>query len=382
MGLERDVAADVRATARKFAARHIAPVAADVDHAERPFSEAVFQAGLDAGFGRFVLAEPSGGDGFEFGALVALIEELARCCAGHAMTFGIHAAVLHALEQTLGESAQSFVPRLASARLPLGAALSVGLNRDEVAVDASLSDDEGEVVCLGDRAPLVVNAFATASTLLVARSGVDHRVALLLEGGGAPRTTEPEPTLGLRAMPLARLALPAPVAAPSSVLAVGEAARRLFDAQVSRLCLVVAAAASGVMADAHDRALRYAAERYQGGRIIIDHSHLRDILGAMSARVQACASLVRHAAQSPEDWRLAVATKRMATEQAVRTCTDAVQLLGGYGYMREYGLEKAMRDAATLSLLPLSNIHAQLWLAAADKATLAGGQRGPDVEQR
>ena len=45
-------------------------------------------------------------------------------------------------------------------------------------------------------------------------------------------------------------------------------------------------------------------------------------------------------------------------------CTDAVQILGGYGCMRDYGLEKAMRDAAVLALLPISNIRAELLIAA------------------
>jgi len=59
----------------------------------------------------------------------------------------------------------------------------------------------------------------------------------------------------------------------------------------------------------------------------------------------------------------ALSTKLAVTERAVALCTDAVQILGGYGYMAEYGLEKAMRDAAVLALLPLSNSRIELLLA-------------------
>jgi len=117
-------------------------------------------------------------------------------------------------------------------------------------------------------------------------------------------------------------------------------------------------------------ALAYAAERYQGGKQIIDHSHLRTILGAMSAQTITIDGAVQAAAARPKDVRLALGTKIIATGAALGVCTDAVQLLGGYGYMREYGLEKAMRDAAVLGLLPLSNARAELLVAAHDKAAL------------
>jgi alkylation response protein AidB-like acyl-CoA dehydrogenase len=141
---------------------------------------------------------------------------------------------------------------------------------------------------------------------------------------------------------------------------------------VGAVSLAVAAAASGVMADAYERALRYAAERYQGGRMIIEHSHLREILGTMSAAARSSAALVREAARDPDDADQALAVKIAVTEQAVSTCTDAVQVLGGYGYVRDYGVEKSMRDAATLSLLPMSNIHARLLLAAQDEVASGG----------
>jgi len=100
--------------------------------------------------------------------------------------------------------------------------------------------------------------------------------------------------------------------------------------------------------------------------MIGDHSHMRTILGRMAAEATAARGVVAHAAATP-DGRTALAAKAVVTDTAVRVCTDAVQVLGGYGYMREYGIEKAMRDAAVLALLPISNAAAELLIAETDR---------------
>jgi alkylation response protein AidB-like acyl-CoA dehydrogenase len=122
-----------------------------------------------------------------------------------------------------------------------------------------------------------------------------------------------------------------------------------------------------MMSAAFTKAAAYAAERYQGGKMIIDHTHVRAMLGGMSAGVASSAGSVYHAASRPDDTILAIATKKTVTDCAARTCTEAVQVLGGYGYMRDYGIEKMMRDAAVLALLPVSNPRCELLLAAMEK---------------
>lgn len=144
----------------------------------------------------------------------------------------------------------------------------------------------------------------------------------------------------------------------------------LGDALVRRVCLASAAAAAGLMRAATSEAYRYAADRYQGGRQILDHSHLRDLLGRMSAEGTTAVALVEQAATSPTDTDAVLATKIAVTGAAVRVCTDAVQILGGYGYMREFGLEQRLRDAATIARLPFSNLHANLVLAARTAAAV------------
>ena len=88
---------ETKQTASRFAARHLAPGAADRDHAAPGFPEAVFAQGVRAGFDRFLLPEEAGGFGFDLSALCGVMEVLAQACAGHAMVFGVHAACVGAL---------------------------------------------------------------------------------------------------------------------------------------------------------------------------------------------------------------------------------------------------------------------------------------------
>jgi alkylation response protein AidB-like acyl-CoA dehydrogenase len=104
--------------------------------------------------------------------------------------------------------------------------------------------------------------------------------------------------------------------------------------------------------------------------MIIDHSHLRNLLGRMRADAAASWGAVSHLASETSDDVAALGIKVSVTESAVRVCTDAVQVLGGYGYMRDYGLEKTMRDAAVLSLLPLSNARAELLITSIENERL------------
>ena len=168
-------------------------------------------------------------------------------------------------------------------------------------------------------------------------------------------------------MPIVKPALSGTVLPKAAVLVSGSEAYKLYETLLRSLNLMTAATATGLMQSAHHKALIYATERYQGGKKIIDHSHLRGILGSMSAAVRTSNGLVRHGAQHPTNGLIALSAKLSATAAAQQTCTDAVQILGGYGYMRDFGLEKMMRDAAVLTLLPISNARTELLITVAEK---------------
>jgi alkylation response protein AidB-like acyl-CoA dehydrogenase len=111
----------------------------------------------------------------------------------------------------------------------------------------------------------------------------------------------------------------------------------------------VATIALGIARAAYDKALEYAEVRVQGGQPIVRHQAMQLLLADMAIRVEAARGLVWQAAQSiakgQPSLKLSSMAKTFASDAAVANATDAIQVLGGYGYMHEYGVEKLLRDA-------------------------------------
>jgi alkylation response protein AidB-like acyl-CoA dehydrogenase len=122
----------------------------------------------------------------------------------------------------------------------------------------------------------------------------------------------------------------------------------------------IAAQALGIAQGAFDKAVRYAAEREQFGSKIADHQGIQFLLADMAIQIEAARVLVYKAAAAcdAQDSRLtylAAIAKAHASDTAMAVTTDAVQVLGGYGYMREYGVERMMRDAKITQLYEGTN---------------------------
>lgn len=365
--------AEVVQTAARFAARHVAPVAADADHDPPRFPEEVFAAGIAAGFDRMALPESAGGHGFGTADLCALMKTVAETCAGHAMVFAVHAAALKSLFDAGGPESRGILESLLASQQPIAVSVPEPLAWNDFETPLNAVRGQGGLHRISGQSALAFNASPSGWFLLFARTSDGMPLAFLSRD--EERTLvqgAPEQTLGLRVMPVCDVRLEAHPVTQQNVLAQGERAIGFYRALISNLCLVTAAVACGVIESSFRKALTYARERYQGGKMIIDHSHLRGILGRMSAGATASRGALFHAAAQRVDDLTALGTKVYVTGHAVRATTDAVQILGGYGYMRDFGLEKVMRDAAVLSLLPVSNDRAELLVAAMEKEKSGG----------
>ena len=124
--------------------------------------------------------------------------------------------------------------------------------------------------------------------------------------------------------------------------------------------IVVAFQAVGLAEGALDYAGAYVAQREQFGRKVIDFQAVEFMLADMSASIDAARYLASAAASAhdegrPEALRLAAEAKLFASDVAMQVTTDAVQLLGGYGYMRDFPVERMMRDAKVLQIFDGTN---------------------------
>lgn len=352
----------VRETARRFARREVAPlVGTEGRDGDLGRLDGVLTRAAEAG----LLASPDPeGAGFDYGvwgrasvhtgaaASVAVLEELAVECAGVAAC--VHFAGLGALE---------LAGRQGTQRGPVGVALlGPGWRVSWPAFDTPpLGAVQLGVGGLMGACKFVYGAPSTRDYVVYA-AGVEGWERAHVPGDAEGMTVAPvDPRTGLAAARVVHLHFEAVEVRSQQRLA--PATPR---ALVRRLMLGLAAIAVGNARGALREARRYAAERYQGGAQIEDHAAVRLLLGDSATRVAAAAAWLHEAAgsgsrdpretlDSADDlslWRALAAKLRCALEcgQAV---TDSLQVLGGYGYMEEYRLEKRLRDAMTLQAMAI-----------------------------
>jgi alkylation response protein AidB-like acyl-CoA dehydrogenase len=123
--------------------------------------------------------------------------------------------------------------------------------------------------------------------------------------------------------------------------------------------LGIAACATGLAQGALDRAVEYAQERETFGRKIIDHEGLAFLLADMEAAIQSARAMTLHAARLKDQGlpysREASIAKLVATDNAMKVTTDAVQVLGGYGYTKDFPVERYMREAKVMQIFEGTN---------------------------
>jgi butyryl-CoA dehydrogenase len=135
------------------------------------------------------------------------------------------------------------------------------------------------------------------------------------------------------------------------------------------LSLFLSVCATSTANEALNSAWKYAQERYQGGKIIREYDAIRLMYEKNSASVNSAISSIikiseHESLTAPDFLRSAIETKIYSSEISVNATLDAIQMLGGYGYMRDYGIEKRFRDAVALSHLPLDSARLALFLNA------------------
>jgi alkylation response protein AidB-like acyl-CoA dehydrogenase len=169
-------------------------------------------------------------------------------------------------------------------------------------------------------------------------------------------------SLGLHACPAVDLTM-----VGVSCMLVGQESdgTKYFDQAADRMHSAVAAIQCGIMKGSFQEALNYSQERFQGGKEIINWSGLRMLLGEMVVKVKIAEMVVSEAAMAVENqepqWNLYTRAAALhLSELACKLTTDGIQVLGGNGYMKDYGQEKRFRDAkhvqAFLGLAPMKKL--------------------------
>jgi len=344
-----------RVAVRRFAEKEIAPHAAEADEKEA-YPRASFDAYRDSGFVRSIYPAQYGGDDGDTLTYALLVEEIARVCASSSLfalisRLGITALLLHGSD----ELKTRYVPRIASGEWQASYCLSEPNAGSDVAAMSTRAVRDGDRYVLTGRKAWITNAGVSDLYTVFAKTdpAACHRgiSAFVVESGFTGFSVgKLEHKLGVRGSPTGEILLddvPVPVAN-----LIGEEGRGFHYAMgaLDRSRPIVGAQAVGIAQGALEVAGRYAAERRQFDQPVADFQGVQFMLADMATQLEAARLLVYAAcaridAGAPGVARLSAMAKLMASDTAMRITTDAVQLLGGAGYTRDFPVERMMRDA-------------------------------------
>ena len=348
---------EIQALCRDFAEREIRPIAAAVDEADTEMPWEIFYRAAALGLTSFMLPEELGGGGLTDMFTQALVqEELCFGCSGIGNLItsnGFFAKPLLVLGTE--EQQRRWVEPLTGDRPHLGALAITepGVGSDAAAIQTTATRSEGGYVLRGQKSWISSAGPATSYVVFATvEPGARARgiTAFVIEKDDPGLTIGPPMRkMGQRAIINAELFLDdVEVPHDRRLGAEGEAfagLMRTFD--LSRITL--AAAATGLARAALEYAVDYARTREQFGRPIGQHQAVAFRLADMAVRVDASRLLTRRAARLADSGadvsREAAMAKLHASETAMWCTWAAVQTLGGWGYSRDYPVEKWMRDA-------------------------------------
>jgi len=345
----------IRATARAFAREQLAPNAARWD------AEAIFprQALTDLGrlgFLGITVPEAWGGAGADHVSLALALEEIARGDAATATVVSGHNSVgcMPILRFGTEEQKHKYLRPMAAGQLLSAFALTEASGGSEAgAIDTTATrDSDGYVlqgakqfITTGKNADLVL-VFARSGAVGAARNMSAFIVPTSAPGYGVARV---ERKLGQNASDTCQITLDQVRVPLADRLGDEGQGYKIALANLEGGRIGIAAQAVGIAQAALDVALPYAQERRVFGKAIVEHQAVGFRLAAMATRVETARQMVLHAAALRDAGQPclmeACMAKLVASEAAEWVCSEAIQVLGGYGYLKDFALERLYRDA-------------------------------------
>ncbi|MEV4431078.1 acyl-CoA dehydrogenase family protein [Streptomyces sp. R-07] len=367
-GVERrlptDEARELLSLVRDIARREIAPRAAEEEAAGR-FPRELFVLLSRSGLLGLPYDSEYGGGGQPYEVYLQVLEELAAARLTVGLGVSVHTLSCHALAGFgTEEQRAAHLPAMLGGGL-LGAYC---LSEPSAGSDAAalrtraVRDPGGDWVIDGTKAWITHGGIADFCTVMARTGGAGARgiTAFLVPGDAQGLSAAPpERKMGMKGSPTAQLHFDG--------VRVGDDRRLGAEGQGFAIALAaldsgrlgIAACAVGLAQAALDEAVAYARERRQFGRPIADFQGLRFLLADMATRIEAGRALYLEAARLRDEGRAfgrcAAMAKLFCTDAAMQVTTDAVQVLGGYGYTADFPVERYLREAKMLQIVEGTN---------------------------
>ena len=342
-------------TIREFAEREIAPGASARDEAAR-FPSDLIPRMADLGLFGINIPQEYGGAGLDALGATIIIEEVARfdgalalivashnsLCAGHILSFGSE------------KQKQKYLPSLASGgKLGAWALTEPSSGSDAAALKTSATFDADHWILNGEKQFITQGSTAGVYVVMAStdRSQGKRGISALIVERETPglNVCKVENKLGVRASDTAALRMEGARVPKDNLLG---ALNEAFD-NLSRILqggrVGIGAMAVGIARGAFEEALKYAEERKQFGKFIAEFEAIQWMLADMATKIDAARLLVQRAARLKDAGQpfsqAASEAKLYAAEAAMRATTKAIQIHGGYGYLKDYPVERYFRDA-------------------------------------
>jgi alkylation response protein AidB-like acyl-CoA dehydrogenase len=345
---------EIQALTREFAAAEIEPHAAQWDR-EHSFPRELFGKLAELGLMGACIPEKYGGAGADFLSYILVLEELSRADAGVGVTVAVHtsAVTLPILRFGTDEQKSRFVPPLARGEA-LGA---FALTEPEAGSDAgalrTAATPNGDGWTISGAKQWITNGRYAGTFLFFARTDPDtpgaKGVSAFLLDADHVKVTRDEEKLGLNSSVTNDIVVEGAEVGRDRLLHEEGKGFEVAMATLDGGRIGIAAQALGIAQAAYEAARAYALERKQFGKRIAEFQAIQWKLADMATEIDAARLLVQRAARLKDTGQpfsqAASEAKLYAAETAMRATTKAIQIHGGYGYLKDYPVERYFRDA-------------------------------------
>lgn len=345
----------IRESARDFAETYIRPDLMEWDESQH-FPIELFQKMGSYGFMGVLVPESYGGSGLGYQEYITIIEEIAKVCGSIGLSLAAHNSLCtnHILMFGSEEQKQKYLPKLASGEW-IGA---WGLTEPNTGSDAMrmqcIAEKDGDYYVLNGAKNWITHGKSGQVAVVIARTGelLDSRgmTAFIIERGTPGfNAGKKENKLGMRASETSEMIFDNCRIHKSQLL--GEEGEGFIQAMkiLDGGRISIAALSLGIAKGAYEASVKYSQERHQFGKPIASFQAISFKLADMATKIQAAELLTREAGHlkdtNQKTTLVSAMAKYYASETAVEVSTDSVQIFGGYGYTKDFPVEKFYRDS-------------------------------------
>ena len=360
-----DVQREFRQTLRSFCEEKIAPHAAEVDR-DAAFPWKSFDACKEMELPALGIPEAYGGAGADHVTQAIMVEELSRVCASTSLSILISKlGMIPLMNWGTEELKKEYMPRVAIGEIQASYCLSEADAGSDVAAMRTRAVRDGDDYVLTGSKYWITNAGVSDVYVVFAKTDPDAGgrgiSCFVVEKEWGVRIAKHEDKLGMRGSPTGEVVLDE-IRVPASHR-IGEEGQGFTIAMhtLDRSRPTIGAQAVGIAQGAIDYAASYMKQRHAFGAPIADLQGLRFMLADMATRNEAARALVYRACSLIDDDPAGELTmygamaKAFASDTAMAVTVDAVQLLGGYGYTKDFPVERYLRDAKVTQIYEGTN---------------------------